>query len=161
MVVRLTVLLSVGVGLRLSVGSGPISAHLAAILLLLVVSLLSLQLLLVGGYSLLDLVLGSPDHIVDLRPDLLNLFLSIEALSHLLVGLDETFELLLEAIVLVVQVGHMLVESIDLGLELDLVSQHLLRVLLELVDLVSSGLLVLLKLAVLNLKLRELQLVVL
>ena len=45
----------------------------------------------------------------------------------------------------------MLVESIDLGLELDLVSHHLLRVLLELVDLISGRLLVLLKLVILNL----------
>lgn len=75
--------------------SGPISSNLASVLLLLVVGGLSLKLLLVSAHSLLNLMLGSPDDIVDLGPDLFDLLLSIEALSHLLVSLNETLKLLL------------------------------------------------------------------
>jgi hypothetical protein len=82
-------------------------------LILLSCDSLSLQLLLVGSNSLLNLLLGSSDNIVDLGSDLLNLLLSIETLSDLLVSLDETFKLLLEAVVLVVQVGHMFIEGIN------------------------------------------------
>jgi hypothetical protein len=115
----------------------------------------------VGSNSLLDLLLGSSDHIIDLGSDLLNLLLSIEALSDLLISLDETFKLLLEAVILIVQVGHVLIEGINLRLEVDLVSHHLLRVLLESVDLVGNRLLVLLELVVFNFELRALELVVL
>ena len=75
--------------------SGPVSRNLASVLLLLVVGGLSLKLLLVSAHSLLNLMLGSPDDIVDLGPDLFDLLLSIEALSHLLVSLNETLKLLL------------------------------------------------------------------
>lgn len=122
---------------------------------------LSLQLLLVGSNSLLNLLLGSSDHVVNLGSDLLDLLLSIETLSDLLVGLDETFKLFLEAVVLVVQVGHVFVEGINFGLELNLISHHLLRVLSKSVDLISNRLLVLFKFIVFNFELSAFKLIVL
>jgi hypothetical protein len=67
----------------------------------------------VGTDSLLDLLLGSSYHVIDLRSDLFNLLLSIETMSDLLISLDETFKLFLEAVILIVQVGHMFIESIN------------------------------------------------
>jgi hypothetical protein len=74
--------------------------------------------------------------------------------------LDETFEFLLEAVVLVIKVSHVLIKSINLRLEVNLVSHHLLRVLLQSVDLVGYRLLVLLKFVKLNFQLRAFQLVI-
>ena len=86
--------------------------------------------------------------------------LSVKALSNLLIGLDKTFELLLEAVVLVIKVSHVFVESINLRLEINLVSHHLLGVLLQPVDLVGYRLLVLLKFVKLNFELRAFQLII-
>ena len=88
--------------------------------------MVSLELLLVSGDSLLDLLLGSPDDIVNLGSNLLDLLLPVEALSDLLISLDEAFELLLEAVVLIVEICHMLIEGIHFGLQINLVSHHLL-----------------------------------
>ena len=79
-----------------------------------------------SGDSLLDLLLGSPDDIVNLGSNLLDLLLPVEALSDLLISLDEAFELLLEAVVLIVEICHMLIEGIHFGLQINLVSHHLL-----------------------------------
>ena len=122
---------------------------------------LSLELLLVSGNSLLNLLLRSPNDIIDLGSNLLNLLLSVKPLSNLLISLNETLKFLLEAVVLVVQVGHVLIEGINLGLEVNLISHHLLGVLLQSVDLVGNGLLVLLKLVVLNFEFRAFELVIL
>ena len=59
-----------------------------------------------------------------------HLSLPIQSLSHMLISLDESFKFLLEAVVLVIQISHMLIKRIDFGLQIDLVSHHLLRVLL-------------------------------
>jgi hypothetical protein len=67
----------------------------------------------VGADSLLDLLLGSSDHIIDLGSDLFDLLLSVETMSDLLISLDETFKLLLETVVLIVQVGHVFIEGIN------------------------------------------------
>lgn len=71
-------------------------------------------------------LLRPPDNIVDPASNLFNLALSVEASPDLVVGLDEALELLLETVVLVVQVGHVLVESVNFSLEVDLVLEHLL-----------------------------------
>ena len=62
---------------------------------------------------------------------------------------------------MVVQVGHVLIEGINLGLKVNLISHHLLGVLLQSVDLVGNGLLVLFKLVVLNFEFRAFELVIL
>ena len=82
-------------------------------------------------------------------------------MSHLLIGLDEALELLLEAVVLIIEVSHVLVKGINLGLEVDLVLHHLLGVLLESIYFVSDGLLFLLEFVILDLELRDLELIVL
>jgi hypothetical protein len=115
----------------------------------------------VSGDSLLDLLLGSPDDIVNLGSNLLDLLLPVEALSDLLISLNEPFELLLEAVILIVEICHMLIEGIHFGLQVNLVSHHLLWVLLQSVDLIGHGLLVLLKLVVFDFEFGALQLVVL
>jgi len=112
---------------------------------------LSLELLLVRADSLLNLSLRSLDNIVNLGSNLVNLLLSIKTLSNLLISLDESLKLLLEAVILVIEVGHMLVKSIDFRLEVDLVSHHLLGVSLQPIDLVCDGLLILLKFVVFHL----------
>ena len=60
----------------------------------------------------------------------------------------------MKAVVLVVQVSHVLVKSINFGLEVNLVSHHLLGVLLQPIDLISNRLLVLLKFVKLNFQFR-------
>ena len=74
-----------------------------------------------------------------------HLSLSIQSLSHMLVSLDESFKFLLEAVVLVIQISHVLVKSIDFSLEIDLVSHHLLGVLLQSVDFIGYRFFILLK----------------
>lgn len=74
-----------------------------------------------------------------------HLSLPIQSLSHVLVSLDESFKFLLEAVVLVIQISHVLVESIDFSLEIDLVSHHLLGVLLQSVDFIGYRFFILLK----------------
>ena len=75
--------------------------------------------------------------------------------------LNESFELLLEAVVLVVEVGHVLVKSINLSLQLYLILVHLLRVMLESVDLIPDTLFVLFKLSDMHSQLIALKLSVL
>jgi hypothetical protein len=98
----------------------------------------------------------SSNNIIDLGSDLLDLLLSIEPLSYLLISLDESLKFFLEAVILVIQVGHMLIEGINFRLEVNLVSHHLLRVLSEAIDLVIDRLVVLLKLVVFNFEFRRL-----
>lgn len=81
---------------------------------------------------------------------MLHLLLAVQTSSHLLVSLDETFEFFLKAVVLVVEVGHVLVQSVDFGLQFNLVLAHLVGVVLQAVDLVADALLVLLKLLEVN-----------
>jgi hypothetical protein len=59
-----------------------------------------------------------------------HLGLSIESLSHMSVSLDEALKLFLEAVVLVIQISHVLIEGINFSLKVDLISHHLFRVLL-------------------------------
>ena len=69
--------------------------------------------------------MASSDDIVDLVSDGSHVGLSVKAPPHFFVGLDETFKFLLKAVVLIVKVGHVLVEGVHLSLQLDLVSSHL------------------------------------
>ena len=101
----------------------------------------------VGALAVLDLDLRAADDVVDAAADVLDLVLAVKVPLDDLVGLDKVLELLLEAVVLVVQVGHVPVEGVDLRLEVGLVAQHLVGVLLEAVDLEGNRLLVLLELA--------------
>lgn len=76
-------------------------------------------------------------------------------MSHLLISLDESLKFLLEAVILVIQVSHVLIEGINLRLEVNLVSHHLLGVLSQAVDLISDRFVVLLKLIVFNFEFRR------
>lgn len=64
----------------------------------------------------------------------------------MLVCLDEAFQLLLQAVVLVVQISHVLVEGINFSLQLNLVFVHLLRMLLQPPDLIADAIFILLQL---------------
>lgn len=79
--------------------------------------------------------------------------LSVEVHSDGVVGLHELFELLLEAVVLIIQVRHVPVECIDLSLQVQLVLHHLFRMLLQPIQFVTDGLLVLGGLIMCNLEL--------
>lgn len=93
--------------------------------------------------SLLNLVLRSPDDIIDLASDLLNLSLTIKSSSHLVVSLDKALKLFLQTVVLVIEIGHMLVKSINLSLEINLVPQHLIGVILKSIKLITDRLFIL------------------
>lgn len=110
--------------------------------------------------SALDFGLGAPDDVVNSGSDGLDFVLSIQISSNLIIGLDEFLELLLQAVVLVIKVGHVLVERINFGLQFNLIFEHLIRVLLESIDLVAERLLVLLELVEGNLALLQFQRVV-
>lgn len=121
-----------------------------------------------GGVALVDdfplmvhLSLRPCNDIVDPLPDVLHLVLPVQVASDLIVRLDELLELLLEAVVLVVQVGHVAVEGVDLGLEVDLVFEHLVGMLLEPVDFVGHLFFVLNQLVQRDLILLQFQVVVL
>lgn len=110
--------------------------------------------------SALDFGLGAPDNVVNPGSDGLDLVLSIQVSPHLIIGLDEFLELLLQAVVLVIKVGHVLVEGVDFSLKFNLIFEHLVGVLLESIDLVAEGLLVLLQLIEGNLALLQFERVV-
>ena len=93
-----------------------------------------------------NFILASLDDIVDFASNLLYLRLSIKSSSYLLVCFNEAFQLLLEAVVLVVQVCHVLVQGVDFGLKLHLVLAHLVRVLSDSVNLISKTIFILLQL---------------
>lgn len=61
------------------------------------------------GWSLGNLCLASSNDIVHFVSDALNLVLSIETSSDLFVCLNEAFEFFLEAVVLIVEISHMLI----------------------------------------------------
>jgi hypothetical protein len=91
----------------------------------------------------LHLALASSNHVVNLASDTFDLGFAVKSSSHLLVSLNEAFQLLLETVVLVVEVCHVLVQGIDFGLEFDLVPVHLVGVLAKSVDFVGHALFVL------------------
>ena len=76
---------------------------------------------------LLDFLLTSTNHVVNFASNALNLVLAVKTSSNLFIGFNETLEFLLEAVVLVVQVCHVLVQCINFGLKLDLILVHLVR----------------------------------
>lgn len=86
----------------------------------------------------LNFCLGPCYHVVNALSDALNFVFSVEIPSDLIICLNELLELFLEAVVLIIQVGHVLVKGIDLGLQLDLVFEHLVGVLLQTVNLVAG-----------------------
>lgn len=88
--------------------------------------------------SALDFSLGAPDNVVNSGSDGLDFVLSIQVSSDLIVGLDEFLELLLQAVVLVIKVGHVLVERINFSLQFNLILEHLIGVLLESIDLIAE-----------------------
>jgi hypothetical protein len=110
---------------------------------------------------MLDLDLRAPDDVVDAVSDVLYLVLAVQVTFDGLIGFDEVLELLLKAVVLIVQICHVFVEGVDLLLKVSLVAQHLVGVLLEAVDFEGDGLLVLLKLAEGDLKLLAIEATVL
>lgn len=91
----------------------------------------------------LDFVLRASNNIIDPCSNILNLIFPIKSLSNLVISLDESLELFLKAVVLVVEVGHMLVQCVDLSLQVDLISHHLLWMWLEAVNLILDRLLIL------------------
>jgi len=96
-------------------------------------------------HSRRNLMLTSSNHVVHFGADVINLSLAVKASSDLLVGLDEALELFLEAVVLVVEVGHVLVQGINFGLKFNLVSVHLIRMLAKTVNLVGNACFILLQ----------------
>jgi hypothetical protein len=89
--------------------------------------------------SLLDLCLTSSNYIIDFASNSFNLVLSVETSSHFFVSLNETFELFLETVILIVQVCHVFIQGVNLSLQLDLVSVHLIRMLLDSVNLKAEA----------------------
>lgn len=71
--------------------------------------------------------------------------LSVEASSDFFVCLNEAFQLFLEAVVLVVEVGHVFIEGVNFSLQFDLVGGHLASVLLQPVNFVCKTSFVLLQ----------------
>lgn len=69
--------------------------------------------------------------------------LSIEVHSDSIVGLHKFLKFLLKAVVLVIQVGHVPVKSINLTLQIELVLHHLIRVLLQSIQFVTDRLFIL------------------
>ena len=102
------------------------------------------------GDSLVNLLLTSSNDIIDFGANRLHLMFSIQTSSYLLIGFNEVFEFLLEAIILIVQISHVFVEGFYLSLELDLVLVHLIRVMLQTVSFITDTLFVLLQLLKVN-----------
>ena len=75
--------------------------------------------------AVLDLHLRAPDDVVDAAADVLDLVLTVQVALDGLIGVDKVLELLLQAVVLIVQICHVLVERINLTTEVALVMKHL------------------------------------
>lgn len=82
--------------------------------------------------------MGSTDDIVNTASDGFDLLLAIKASPDSFISLNESLQFFLQAVVLIVKISHVFVKGVNFGLQIDLVSQHLLRVLFESVDLVSN-----------------------
>jgi len=108
-----------------------------------------------------NFLLRPPDDIVNPGSNLIYLVLAVEASPHLVVSFEESLQLFLQAVVLIVEIGHVLIKSIDLSLEVNLILEHLVGVLLQSADFVADRLLILLQLLEDNLEVGLLQLVVL
>lgn len=101
---------------------------------------------------MLHLNLRSSDDIVNPVTNVLNLVLAVKVSLHSFISIDEIFELFLQAVILIIQIGHVLVKSVNLSLQIHLILQHLVAVLLQTVNLERDRLLVLLEFAQSNLK---------
>ena len=110
---------------------------------------------------LLNLNLAPSDHVVNSGADVVHFELPVQVPLDSLICINEVLELLLKAVILVVQIGHVLVEGINLSLKIGLVSHHAITLLPETVQLKSYRLLVLFQLAEGNLKLLALHATVL
>ena len=77
---------------------------------------------------------------------------SVKIHSHGVISLDELLELLLEAVVLIIQIRHVPVECIDLSLKVKLVLHHLFGMLLQTIKFVTDRLFILSGFVVRNLE---------
>ena len=85
----------------------------------------------------LNFSLGSGDDVVDSLSNVVNFSLSIQVLPDLIISLYKLLELLLQAIVLVIQISHVFIKCIDLSLEVNLILKHLIRVLFKSINFVT------------------------
>lgn len=99
-------------------------------------------------YSLSNFKLWSFNNIINFISYLFYLSFSIKAFSDVIICFNKSFEFFLKTVVLIVQIGHMLIQGTDLSLEFNLVFVHLIWVLLQPVNLVSHRLLILLRLLI-------------
>ena len=97
----------------------------------------------VGYYSGLDFVLRASYNIIDPSSNWLNLSFSVKSLSNLVIGFNEALKFFLKAVVLIVEIGHVLVQCIDFSLQINLISHHLLWMWFESVNLIFDWLFIL------------------
>ena len=87
--------------------------------------------------------LWSSNNIIYPRSDYIYFVFSVQIHPHSVTCVHELFELFLEAVVLVIQVGHVLVECINFSLQVNLIFKHLVGMLLQSVDFVANRLFIL------------------
>ena len=77
---------------------------------------------------------------------------SVKIPSHGVISVDELLELLLQAVILIIQIRHVPVECIDLSLKVKLVLHHLFGMLLQTIKFVTDRLFILSGFVVRNLE---------
>lgn len=88
-----------------------------------------------GSASVVHFDLRASDDVVNSVPNMLDLVLTIQIALDSLISVNEVLKLLLQAVVLIIQISHVLVKCVNLGLQFHLVLQHLIAVLLKAIDL--------------------------
>ena len=104
------------------------------------------------------LMLASSDDVVYSGTDVFYVVLSVKTFSYLFVGFNETLKFLLKAVILIVQICHMLIQCIHFSLQLNLIFIHLFRMVLKSVKFVTDALLILFQLLMENIEFSVFQL---
>jgi len=108
---------------------------------------------------IIDFLLRPSNYFVYFGSDMVYLILPVKSGSDLVICRNEGFQFLLELVILVIQVAHMWIKSVNFSLQINLVPHHLVRMILDAVELVHHRFFVLFTLVVMYGELLNLQLV--
>ena len=76
-------------------------------------------------------MVGPSDAVVNSVANDFNMCLAVKISLNSFISIDKVLELLLQAVVLIIQICHVFIESINFSLQVHLILEHLVTVLLE------------------------------
>jgi len=84
---------------------------------------------LLGSDSLLHFVLRSSNNIINSKSNRIYFLFPIKVSSHLIICLNKLLQLFLQTIILIIQICHMFIKSINFCFQIKLIFKHLISVL--------------------------------